>query len=382
METLEKFHEIARDPFSFARAAKAAGGMNIMGYVCSYAPIEIISAAGFLPFRIFGQGKNSEKADAHLQSYCCGHVRNALSDAISGELDFLDGTIFPHTCDSIQRLSDLWRMNTDFGFHYDLVVPVKVSGENAEKYMTAVLRRFRNELESAFQIEISDDKIRAAADKYNRIRSGLKRLYALRLESPGAISGSDMHAALRAFMSMDPDRFLDMLEALMKHLEASGPLAGERDGQDGATPKRLMISGGICDSPDFYSFIEEAGGVVVQDDLCSGSRSFSEQIDLNGDIIESIGKSYLKRIVCPSKHDDLYARGNRLLESAKKAKADGVVFIFLKFCDPHLFDYPWLRNLLKENGIDSIMFEMEDKFLPDGPFKTRMEAFLEMARNR
>ena len=351
-----------------------------MGYVCSYAPAEIISAAGLLPFRIFGQGKNSEKADAHLQSYCCSHVRNSLSDAISGELDFLDGMVFPHTCDSMQRLSDIWRMNTDFGFHHDLVVPVKVSGENAEIYMTAVLHRFRRELEQKFGIEISDDDVRAAADKHNRIRSLLKRLSELRLQTPGLIRGSDMHATLRASMSMDPDRFLDMLETLMKQLEASG--TGDGRGQDKSTSKRLAVSGGICDSPDFYSLIEEAGGVVVWDDLCSGYRSFSEQVDLKGDIIKSIGKSYLKRIVCPSKHDSLHSRGSHLLEMAQKFNVDGVVFIFLKFCDPHLFDYPWLRNLLKENGINSIMFEMEDKFLPDGQFKTRMEAFLEMVENR
>ena len=56
--------------------------------------------------------RHCPSADAHLQAYSCSLVRGALEDALAGRLDFLDGAmVFPHTCDSIQRLSDIWRMN-------------------------------------------------------------------------------------------------------------------------------------------------------------------------------------------------------------------------------------------------------------------------------
>jgi len=95
--------------------------------------------------------------------------------------------------------------------------------------------------------------------------------------------------------------------------------------------------------------------------------------------MESLARSYAKKTVCPSKHSGLYARGKNLLKRARETEAKGVVFIFLKFCDPHLFDYPYLRDMLKEEGIPSIMFEIEENFLPDGQFKTRLEAFMEIA---
>ena len=35
----------------------------------------------------------------------------------------------------------------------------------------------------------------------------------------------------------------------------------------------------------------------------------------------------------------------------RNAGADGVIFILLKFCDPHAFDYPYIKALLDSAGI-------------------------------
>jgi benzoyl-CoA reductase/2-hydroxyglutaryl-CoA dehydratase subunit BcrC/BadD/HgdB len=99
MDILNQFHEISKDSFAYARSWKNETGGKIIGHFCSYTPVEIIAAAGALPFRIFGSADNVFKSDAHLQAYSCSLVRGALGDALSGRLDFLDGTVFPHTCD-------------------------------------------------------------------------------------------------------------------------------------------------------------------------------------------------------------------------------------------------------------------------------------------
>jgi benzoyl-CoA reductase/2-hydroxyglutaryl-CoA dehydratase subunit BcrC/BadD/HgdB len=50
----------------------------------------------------------------------------------------------------------------------------------------------------------------------------------------------------------------------------------------------------------------------------------------------------------------------------------------LKFCDPHAFDYPYLREMLKTQGIPNTLFEIEDRQTAEGQFRTRCEAFIEM----
>ena len=75
-----------------------------------------------------------------MQAYSCSLVRGALEETLAGRLEFLDGVVFPHTCDSIQRLSDIWRMNVKECFHLDVVGPVKLDTDSARDYMAAVLR--------------------------------------------------------------------------------------------------------------------------------------------------------------------------------------------------------------------------------------------------
>lgn len=372
MDVMQPFLDISADPKAYARSWKDRTGGNVIGTLCSYAPEELILAAGALGFRIVGGSGAISKADAHLQAYSCSLVRGALEDALSNQLDFLDGTIFPHTCDSIQRLSDIWRMNAKTGFHLDVVLPVKLNTASAREYMTAVMRKARSGLENMLDKAISDDDLRQAADTCNRIRAKMKTLYTLRRERPGAIAGRDMHAIARAAMVMDRHDFLVSLTKVVDQMtDADKAAPGDA--------KRIFLSGGVCNIPDVYGFIESAGGTVVGDDLCTGSRQLMGAIDLqDGDPIEAISRRYSERAVCPAKHTGVHTRGEELVRMAHEAKAQGVIFLYLKFCDPHAFDYPYLKDKLAAEGIPTLLMELEEKTASDGQFQTRCEAFMEM----
>ncbi|MGD0211232.1 MAG: 2-hydroxyacyl-CoA dehydratase family protein, partial [Desulfomonilia bacterium] len=130
MKLIQEFQQISSDPHGYAREMKGQG-KKCIGYFCSYTPEEIIHAAGIHPMRLFGAKDDTGIADRHLQAYCCSLVRGALADVLSGRLNYLDGAVFPHTCDSIQRLSDIWRLNTAFRFFADIVLPVKLTTESS-----------------------------------------------------------------------------------------------------------------------------------------------------------------------------------------------------------------------------------------------------------
>jgi bzd-type benzoyl-CoA reductase N subunit len=371
MDVMQPFYDICADPKAYARSWKARTGGKVVGTLCSYAPEELILAAGALGFRLVGGSGALSKADAHLQAYSCSLVRGALEDALSHRLDFLDGTIFPHTCDSIQRLSDIWRMNAKTGFHLDVVLPVKLNTASARDYMTAVMRKARSGLENMLDNPISDDDLRQAVDTYNRIRATMKTLYAIRRERPGAIAGRDMHAIARAAMVMDRHDFLAGLTRVVDRLaDAEAPARGDA--------KRIFLSGGVCNLPDVYSFIEAAGGAVVGDDLCTGSRQLMGAIDLADDPIDAISRRYSERAVCPAKHTGVRTRGEELVRLAHEAQAQGVIFLYLKFCDPHAFDYPYLKEMLTAQGIPTLLMELEEQTASNGQFQTRCEAFMEM----
>ena len=372
-ELLRPFQRAVENPVSYARDWKEKHQKAVVGFFCSYAPEEILLAADVLPFRMFGSGKQISLVDAHLQAYSCSLVRGTLEDALSGELDFLSGTVFPHTCDSIMRLSDMWRMNLSFDFHLDVVLPVKLNQQNAREYLVDVLNKFRVDLETAMGVDIGDEQIRVSVNLMNRIRLLLNELYDLKANHPGIISASDLNTVVKASMFMDRHEVCDLLEPLLKAFKAKGDT-------DTLSPagKRLLLAGGLCSMPDIFDIIETSGGIVVGDDFCTGARYVTGQIDTDGGLMTAIADRYAERIICPAKHSGLFSRGDHIVRLAQEKKADGVIFLYLKFCDPHAFDYPYMREMLDQAGFPSMVFEIEDQLPSEGQFKTRCEAFIEM----
>ena len=371
MDPLQLFRDISQHPADYARQWKTRTGGKVVGNFCSYTPQELIVAAGALPYRILGSGADISRADSYLQAYCCSLVRGSLEDALAGRLEFLDGAVFPHTCDSIQRLSDIWRMNTGFGFHADIILPVKLDTESAVDYMVSVLRRFRQDLEKGLGVTLTDAKLADAIRICNQVRQLLATLYELRRTRPGVIGGSDLHAVFRAALVMDRVELAEALATLVDQLAAAPQSQDE-------SKKRIVFSGGLCSMPDIYRVVEEAGGRVVWDDFCTGARYFEGLVDETREPIQALTERYRERVVCPAKHAGIYNRGAYLLEKVKENRADGVIFLFLKFCDPHGFDYPYMKAMLDKEGIPSIMFEIEDQLSSEGQLRTRCEAFLEM----
>jgi len=372
MKLLDEFHGIRDDPYTYGKKLKAERNRKIIGYFCSYTPEEIIYAAGIHPMRLFGAQGEITLADTHFQAYCCSLVRGALEGALKGKLNFLDGTVFPHTCDSIQRLSDVWRLNTSFGFFADVVLPVKLNSESARRYMTDVLSKFRKNLEKGFGRRIEDQHLRKAIDTYNHIRTYLEQIYSLHSENPHIISGSDVYAIVRASMIMDRDDLLDKLPAVVEGIKRGDTEA------DNGTKKRILLVGGICNHPDVYRILEKSGGSVIWDDLCTGSRYFSGIIDNSGDPVESLANRYMERPVCPAKHLSVTSRGEHLVNLVKEKEADGVIFLLLKFCDPHAFDYPHMKEYCNRQGIPCMVLEIEDRLPTEGQLLTRFETFMHM----
>ncbi|MFB3925300.1 MAG: 2-hydroxyacyl-CoA dehydratase subunit D [Syntrophales bacterium] len=370
MNCFDDFEDILKNPNAYGRRLKKETGKKVVGYFCSYVPEELIIAAGAHPFRIFGTKGDIRLADAHFQSYCCSLVRGALEEGLSGGLDFLDGVIFPHTCDSIQRLSDIWRLNIPGMFHADFVLPVKLDTESAKNYYIAVLRRLKADIEKGLKARITDEDLGRAIHTCNAIRECVHRIYRLRQENPFCISGRELYGITHAAMAADRNHLLEALPGIAQSIAAR---TGDR--REG---KRLILSGGICTHPDIYDIIEEAGGVVIWDDFCTGSRYFEGAVGDSADPVSSIAERYLKRVVCPAKFAGLSSRGYNLLRLAKEKRVDGVIFIFLKFCDPHAFDYPYMKELLDREGIPNMLFETEQQLPSRGQMQTRFETFMEM----
>jgi benzoyl-CoA reductase/2-hydroxyglutaryl-CoA dehydratase subunit BcrC/BadD/HgdB len=66
----------------------------------------------------------------------------------------------------------------------------------------------------------------------------------------------------------------------------------------------------------------------------------------------------------------------------KEQRIHGVIFMLLKFCDPYDFDYPYLEKMSDDQGITSLLLEIDEKMTTDGQLRTRIETLVETLKER
>jgi benzoyl-CoA reductase/2-hydroxyglutaryl-CoA dehydratase subunit BcrC/BadD/HgdB len=128
----------------------------------------------------------------------------------------------------------------------------------------------------------------------------------------------------------------------------------------------------------YFSLIEEAGAIVVQDDLCSGARTFRLMVAEDRDPLEALTKRYFQSYFCPTKYLGPQAHRDSLLKEVEDSEAQGVIFLLYKYCEACLFDYPDLKAALDAKGIPTLLLEVEDPFQSKEQLKIRIQAFVEM----
>lgn len=365
------FQSVLNDLPAYA-ATLASSDTKIIGYLCSYVPEEIILAAGCHPMRLFSSTTDTQLSDTHLQSYCCAPVKAVLQDSLAGRLDFLNGTVFPHACDTIARLSDIWRLNSNYGFFADLAWPTKLNTDSARHYVVDMLTAFSSQLEQYMKRPLTPEDLNDAIQVCNTVRSHIRTLYQLKSDAPDLISARDLYGMIKAAMVMDRNEVSALLSDVVKQLQEKALNTPSSD------RKRIVVSGTVCDIPGLITPLEDTGAAIVGDDFCTGMRWVGTQIPQGQNPVEAIANAYIENITCPAKHHSLTRRIDQLSEQVVEAKADGVVFIQTKFCDPHAFDYPFLRDGLEKKGIKSLMIETDGVNSSAGQVQTRIETFLEI----
>jgi len=336
-----------------------------MGTMCSYVPDEMIHAAGYAPVRLRGTPDPLRQADAHLQSFTCALCRSTLDQLLGGGLQCLAGTVFSHTCDTMQALADLWRANSQPSHFVDSVMqPANLGTPAAHKYLTAELQRFRDRLATFSGRTTTDADLRASITLYDDTRRLVQALQAAR----GQLMTTDYFAILDAAQRMPRERFNPLLAELLAELESSHQSPGS---------PRIFLVGAVLDEPNLLELIEDLGAWVAGDDLCSASRHFWGEVGAAGDPIEDLASYYLRRPPCPTKLRPDHDPVGWLLEQACHVHADGIVFVVEKFCEPHAFDYALARPQLDAAGKPYLLLEMEQ--IPSlEALRTRMQAFVEL----
>lgn len=348
---------------------KEQGG-KIVGYFCSYVPDEIITAAGLIPFRMRATGSTgTELSDAYFSSISCSFPRHCFDLALRGEQDFVDGVIFLNSCDHIRRLYDNWKHKVKTPFSHFLSLPRKTDNLQVDLYRDELMN-LKESLEKHFNVEITDERLRAAIRLHNETRRLQRRLYELRKAKRPPITGTETLSVMVAGTAMPRERYNMLLKELLNDI-------GNQEG-NGNCRARLMIVGGVLDNPAYVKVIEDQDGLVVTDSLCFGSRTMWKDIDEDADPLTGLARYHIaERPACPRMFGNSPQRVDFVRNMIKEFNVDGVVGERLLFCDQWGFEQFVLSRELKEEGIPYLLLEREYVLSGIGQMRTRVQAFLE-----
>ncbi len=330
-----------------------------IAWFCAYTPLEILEAAGFRPFRLLGNPRELESADAMLHPAICPYVRACLAQAMRGEAP--SNAVFVNSCDGMRRLYDAWRDLHPHSFSLLLDLPRKMD-ERAREMLCREYRRLLEALSS----------FRGRAVTAEDLQEACRRVEARRLaylRDAGALSGR-----LRLELAQNLQRGRE--EALRP-----GFLSGDERTSSPDEGVPVVVSGNLLNPDGLISLLESAGARVVWADLCNGDRAYSFSAPPQGkelpDLLLSLAAKYLERHPC-ARMSDRGKRYDLLVEAVRSTGARGVIYATLKFCDSYLYDFPRVREILRREGIPVLRLESDYADGHAGQLMTRVEAFLEM----
>jgi bcr-type benzoyl-CoA reductase subunit C len=365
----EPFHEITTNVSKTIATHEKTLGRPVIGVMPAYFPMELIEAAGGYPVQLWGNNLPLEQSDAQLQSYCCSVARSILELEQRGIAGMVKAYAFTSLCDTLINLREIYRRIFTKPT-LELSIPITRTPEARRNYLESVVRSVTDGLEDITGKKITADSLARATGLYGRTRALQRRLYRVRRYRPGLIKSHDFYAALKAGFFLPAEVYSQMLETLLEKLE--------KPAEEGRCGPKLMLSGMVFDPLEIYRFFDESGALVVDDDFANGWRSISKKELKTDNLVEGIAEFLFNPAPCCCVYNPDNDRHHYLINKVKESGADGVLFWYIKFCEPDAFDRPQLIAQLKKEGIPVTFVDLELTMTNFDAVKTRINAFCEI----
>jgi len=371
-ELFSQFREWYDKRHDYARSWKTRTGGTIVATMCTYTPEEILIAAGMLPVRVLGAHEPQNVTEPHIFGMFCPFCRDSLAQGLLGRYDYAEGVTLTQSCIQYRQAFNSWRSHVPtVKWDYYLPMPNEVQSPHAKKMHYEEVKKFRAFVEVTSGRKISDADLAGAIETVNKNRRLLKQLFDFRKQENPPVTGLEALYASITAQFVDKAEHNRELERVIAEVEKRPK---ERD--EGV---RVMTIGSENDDCGFMAMIESVGCTIVIDDQCSGTRYFWNEARTQDDPVAAVADRYCERPACPTKDYPAHTRFDHVLKLAKDYNARAAIFLQQKFCDPHEGDYPDLKKHLEANGIPTLFLEF-DITNPLGPFRIRVEAFLETLR--
>jgi len=352
-------------------------GKKVVGMYCVFSPQEIALAADAITVTLCGTKQEPiEDAEKELPRNLCPLIKSSYGFAVTDKcpyFHFSDVLLAETTCDGKKKMYEL--MGKIKPMHI-MNLPQTGEGEEALEFWKSEMVRFKSFLEKQFDVEITDEKLRAAIKLMNRERSAMKRLHQLNAHKPAPMTGMDMMLAqwLKGF-NVDKGAGIELIERVIKEIEEQ--MSKGIYAFDEKAPRILLTGCPIgSGSEKVLKILEESGASVVALENCTGYKGLDVMVDEDKDPITAIAEKYLSTpCSCMTPNN---GRLDLIKRLAVEYQVDGVVDLTWQACHTYNIESFTVKNFVKDQ-LDLPFLQIETDYSDSdaGQIKVRVEAFLE-----
>lgn len=368
---------IANHPDAYLAEWKAKHQKPIIGIFPMNFPVEIIAATGALPVIIQDSREPISEGNTILAEFYCGYTRSIADQAMKGQLDIFDAFMNADHCIQLLGSVDVVReMLSDKPVYFEHLIAA-MDDSWTKIQVQEKIDAFIAEAERVTGQAISNEALARCIKSNNRNRQLLRQVFEARRNGDAQFTPAELQTMIVSSMIMDKDEHTALLEAILADA-ASKP----RDNRI-----RLHLSGHFCHAPrvELFDLLEDCGAVIVDDDLYTGARYISTDINESQDPRIAMADWYFARnenIPCPTRVQKSVNWDSYLLNVLNNNGAEGVIVLMAKFCEAHMFYYPEPRKALDSQNIPHLLIETEHEGMPVETIRTRVEAMIERIRRK
>ncbi len=376
------FKEIARirDQSLTELVRAKQSGVKVVGYYCTYSPIELVLAAGAIPVPLCGSEEGPlVAADSDLPQNLCPVVRTLYDLAVTDKCPYFhlsDMVIAETTCDGKKKVYELLQHLKPL---HIMDLPQMPHLPSSLRLWESEVRRLKSAIEEQLGVTITDDALRRAIHVTNEEARARKEVFDLNRASPALVSGLELLAiASNSEYGADREAGIALMDRFVSEVKSL-----QREGYhvaNAGTPRILLTGCPVGEDDDkVVALVEECGGLVVAMETCGGYKTVDLRIDEKDrrDPVVLLAEKYLSipcSVMAPNTN-----RIALLERMVQDFKIGGVIDLTWQACHTYNVESCRVADLVK-NKLKLPFLHLETNFTDADRenLRVRIEAFIEM----
>ena len=371
LNTIEKLCAAALHPGKTIVNTKKETGKELVGCFPIHTPEEIVYAAGCVPIGMWGGRTEIQLADKYLQSFCCSIMRANVEFAMRGTYDMLKAVIIPTFCDTMKCIVENMKLAMPKVPTIAMAYPQHRTLQAGMEYTVSEIKRVRHELELILGKIITENQIEEAFSIYEKYRRTMRRFSETSAEHPEIITARKRHLLIKAGQFMDKAIYTELIEEIIQGLEGE-PSSGYQG-------TRVVVTGLLSEPIEMLDIFDENQITIAADDLSLGSRLWRTQARKDvTDVFQKMAYRVADQEGDTFLYDPEKKKGQMLIDMAEECRADGIVVLMMKFCDPEEYDYPIYKEEVEAASVPMLYLEIDQQLTSFEQIRTRVQSFTEM----